>query len=119
MYCPHCGASVNEEAHFCSECGGRLKDLGNTEALPEDEVRLDDIIEEPAPAPAEESTPTDIIHTQVEEVVVKKAFPLWQLIGLLGLMMVIASASVVDTRPKAIRQLIDEMNHIFQDKTHQ
>jgi len=50
MHCPHCGASVSEESRFCPECGGRLQDLGNTEIVPEEELRLDDIIEEPESA---------------------------------------------------------------------
>jgi hypothetical protein len=33
------------------------------------------------------------------------SLPLWQIIGLLGLFMVIASASVVDPRPKALKRL--------------
>ena len=33
------------------------------------------------------------------------SFPLWQILGLLGLLMVIASASVVDPRPKALDRL--------------
>ena len=36
---------------------------------------------------------------------VRPSFPLWQLLGLLGLFMVIASASVVDPRPAALGRL--------------
>jgi hypothetical protein len=36
---------------------------------------------------------------------VRFSLPLWQIIGLLGLFIVIASASVVDPRPKALEQL--------------
>jgi len=35
----------------------------------------------------------------------RSSFPLWQFLGLLGLFMVIASASVVDPRPKALNRL--------------
>jgi len=36
---------------------------------------------------------------------IRTSIPIWQLIGLLGLFMVIASASVVDPRPKALERL--------------
>lgn len=39
-------------------------------------------------------------------------WPLWQILGLVGLMIVIASASVVDPRPKALRQLGEVMERI-------
>jgi hypothetical protein len=35
----------------------------------------------------------------------QSSLPLWQIIGLLGLFMVIASASVLDPRPKALDRL--------------
>jgi hypothetical protein len=35
----------------------------------------------------------------------QSSLPLWQIIGLLGLFMVIASASVIDPRPKALERL--------------
>jgi hypothetical protein len=35
----------------------------------------------------------------------QSSLPLWQIIGLLGLFMVIASASVVDPRPRALNRL--------------
>lgn len=39
-------------------------------------------------------------------------WPLWQVLGLAGLMIVIASASVVDPRPLALRQLGDVMEQM-------
>jgi hypothetical protein len=42
-------------------------------------------------------------------------FPLWQMIGLLGLFIVIASASVVDPRPKAL----DRLGEMFRDMSAQ
>jgi len=39
----------------------------------------------------------------------RSSFPLWQIIGLLGLFLVVASASVVDPRPKAL----DRLGEIF------
>jgi len=39
-------------------------------------------------------------------------WPLWQILGLVGLMIVIASASVVDPRPMALRQLGEVMEQI-------
>ncbi|MCL4273131.1 MAG: hypothetical protein KJZ77_04610 [Anaerolineales bacterium] len=53
-------------------------------------------------------TPTLVLITPVPEEQPKPAqssLPLWQIIGLLGLFMVIASASVVDPRPKALERL--------------
>jgi carbohydrate-binding DOMON domain-containing protein len=35
----------------------------------------------------------------------RSSFPLWQVLGLLGLFLVVASASVVDPRPKALGRL--------------
>jgi hypothetical protein len=43
---------------------------------------------------------------------VRPSFPLWQILGLLGLFMVIASASVVDPRPEALRCLEDTLRLI-------
>jgi hypothetical protein len=60
MYCPHCGASASEQSQFCPECGGRLKDIGNTAVVPEEELRLDDIIEDAQPIAMEESRPAAI-----------------------------------------------------------
>ena len=65
MYCPHCGASVNNESRFCPECGGRLKDLGNTEIMPEEEMQFDDITGEPEPEPA--PTPAPEVVEPAEE----------------------------------------------------
>jgi hypothetical protein len=61
-------------------------------------------------------TPTKIILPQVEEIVEKKPFPWWQLLGLLSLMLMIASASVVDPRPKAIQRLVDDGNQILSNR---
>lgn len=61
-------------------------------------------------------TPTETVLPQVEKAVEKKAFPWWQFLGLLGLMLVIASTSVVDPRPQAIRRLIDDVNQILPNK---
>jgi hypothetical protein len=46
-----------------------------------------------------------------------RPFPWWQMLGLLGLMMAIASASVVDPRPQAIYRLMDSMKQIS-DSNH-
>jgi hypothetical protein len=53
-------------------------------------------------------TPTLVLITPVPEETPepgRSSLPLWQIIGLLGLFMVIASASVVDPRPKALERL--------------
>jgi hypothetical protein len=53
-------------------------------------------------------TSTLVLITPVPEKTSEPArstLPLWQIIGLLGLFMVIASASVVDPRPKALERL--------------
>ena len=53
-------------------------------------------------------TPTLVMITPVPEETpepARSSLPLWQIIGLLGLFMVIASASVVDPRPKALKRL--------------
>jgi len=53
-------------------------------------------------------TSTLVLITSAPEETPKPArssLPLWQIIGLLGLFMVIASASVVDPRPKALKRL--------------
>jgi len=53
-------------------------------------------------------TSTLVLITPVPEEITEPAqsfLPLWQIIGLLGLFMVIASASVVDPRPKALERL--------------
>jgi len=54
------------------------------------------------------SAPTLILITPIAERTPESihfSLPLWQIIGLLGLFMVIASASVVDPRPKALERL--------------
>jgi carbohydrate-binding DOMON domain-containing protein len=43
--------------------------------------------------------------------------PWWQVLGLVGLMIVIASASVVDPRPGAIYRLVNSMKQIM-DSNH-
>jgi len=53
-------------------------------------------------------TPTLVFATLIPEEIpesVQSFLPLWQIIGLLGLFMVIASASVIDSRPKALERL--------------
>ncbi|MCG3141727.1 MAG: hypothetical protein HDKAJFGB_03043 [Anaerolineae bacterium] len=53
-------------------------------------------------------TPTFVLITPVPEETPepgRSSLPLWQIIGLLGLFMVIASASLVDPRPKALERL--------------
>lgn len=55
-----------------------------------------------------EPTPTLVLVTPISEEIpnpVQSSFPLWQILGLLGLFMVVASASVVDPRPKALKRL--------------
>lgn len=61
-------------------------------------------------------TPTEVVLPPAESVREKKPFPWWQLFGLLGLMLVIASASVVDPRPKAIKRLVDDGNQILSNR---
>jgi hypothetical protein len=69
--------------------------------------------------------PTEIPGTPVPEVTPVPAqkielqlFPLWQLLGLIGIMLVISSASMVDPRPQAVQRLkenlkqISESNHL-------
>ena len=64
MYCPHCGAAVDEAAVFCPECGGRLKDIGDTSLLPAEETAARGAEEKPfaGEIPAEISTS----HASVE-----------------------------------------------------
>jgi hypothetical protein len=53
-------------------------------------------------------TPTFVLITPVSEEIpepARSSRPLWQIIGLLGLFIVIASASVVDPRPKALERM--------------
>lgn len=53
-------------------------------------------------------TPTLVLNTPFPEEIPEpdqSSLPLWQIIGLLGLFMVIASASVADHRPKALERL--------------
>jgi hypothetical protein len=60
-------------------------------------------------------TPTLVLNTPVPEEQPKPAqssLPLWQIIGLLGLFMMIASASVVDPRPKSLERLGETFRHM-------
>jgi hypothetical protein len=60
-------------------------------------------------------TPTLVLNTSIPEEQPKPAqssLPLWQIIGLLGLFMVIASASVVDPRPRALDRLGETFRHM-------
>lgn len=53
-------------------------------------------------------TPTLALNTPIPEErpePIQSTLPLWQIFGLLGLFMVIASASLVDPRPKALKRL--------------
>jgi hypothetical protein len=64
-------------------------------------------------------TPTLILNTPTTEEIPEPAQPslsLWLIIGLLGLFMVIASASVVDPRPKALERLGETFRMMSQTK---
>ena len=68
--------------------------------------------------------PTEIPVTPMPEVtpvpaqsMEHRTFPWWQVLGLLGLMLAIASASVVDPRPQAIYRLTESMKQIS-DSNH-
>jgi hypothetical protein len=53
-------------------------------------------------------TPSAVVITPIPDITPESShssFPLWQMIGLLGLFMAIATASVVDPRPKAVDRL--------------
>ena len=53
-------------------------------------------------------TPTLVMNTPIPEErpeTAQSSLPLWQIIGFFGLFMVIASASVIDPRPKALERL--------------
>lgn len=61
------------------------------------------------------STPTLVLITPIPEKTpepIHFSLPLWQFIGLMGLFMVIASASVVDPRPKALERLGETFKNI-------
>jgi hypothetical protein len=69
-------------------------------------------------------SPTIVLVTPLPEVTpipaqepLRTAFPWWQVLGLVGLMIAIASASVVDPRPQAINRLADSMTQIS-DSNH-
>ncbi len=59
-------------------------------------------------------TPVLIVHTPTPSAPTLQptTWPLWQILGLAGLMIVVASASVVDPRPMALRRLSEKMQHI-------
>jgi hypothetical protein len=60
-------------------------------------------------------TPTLVLETSTPEeipVPAQSSLPFWQIIGLLGLFMGIASASVVDPRPKALERLGDTFRNM-------
>jgi hypothetical protein len=68
--------------------------------------------------------PTEISVTPIPEVtpvpaqeIERQLYTWWQVLGLLGLMMAIASASVTDPRPQAIYRLTDSMKRIS-DSNH-
>ena len=64
-------------------------------------------------------TPTAVSSTPVTEEspeLEQSTFPLWQIISLLGLFMVIASASMVDPRPKALERLGETFKIMSQTK---
>jgi len=63
--------------------------------------------------------PTLVLSTPIPEeipVQAQSSLPLWQIIGLLGLFMVIASASLVDPRPKALERLGETFKMMAQAK---
>jgi hypothetical protein len=65
------------------------------------------------------STPTfvpAILVPEEQPKPVQPSLPLWQVIDLLGLFMVIASASVVDPRPKALKRLGETLKIMAQTK---
>ncbi|MBX3038600.1 MAG: hypothetical protein KF758_16940 [Anaerolineales bacterium] len=53
-----------------------------------------------------------LMESSVTEIPVQVAFPFWQMIGLVGLFMAIASASVVDSRPAALDRLRESIKLI-------
>jgi hypothetical protein len=57
-------------------------------------------------------TPVPEVTAVLAQKMVSRPSPWWQVLGLLGLMLAITSASVVDPRPQAIYRLVDSMNHI-------
>ena len=64
-------------------------------------------------------TPILVVNTPIPEGVptpVQFSLPLWQILGLLGFFMVIASVSVVDPRPKALERLGDTFKTMSQAK---
>ena len=63
------------------------------------------------------ATPTPILIVPSPEISPEpnqptKSIPFWQLLGLLGLFLVIASASVVDPRPEALDRLRESIGTI-------
>jgi hypothetical protein len=57
-------------------------------------------------------TPMPEVTPAPAQVTESRPFPWWLILGLLGLMLAIASASVADPRPQAIYRLIDSMKQI-------
>jgi hypothetical protein len=63
------------------------------------------------------ATPTPVLvvpspEIPSEPVQARRSIPIWQLLGLLGLFLVIASASVVDPRPAALDRLRESIGLI-------
>ncbi|MBL8078180.1 MAG: hypothetical protein JNM55_09490, partial [Anaerolineales bacterium] len=71
------------------------------------------------PTPSTTPIPTQIVLSATPVLVTpfpektpepsRSSFPLWQVLGLLGLFLVVASASVVDPRPKALKRLSETL----------
>lgn len=53
-----------------------------------------------------------LLESSLTQKPVEVAFPFWQMIGLLGLFMAIASASIVDSRPAALDRLSESIKLI-------
>lgn len=53
-----------------------------------------------------------------EPVQATRSFPFWQLLGLLGLFLAVASASVIDPRPAALGRLRESVNQISNQNVH-
>lgn len=67
------------------------------------------------------STPVIVVHsTEVtpESIQPTRSMPFWQLLGLLGLFLAIASASVIDPRPAAFDRLRESINQFSSQNVH-